>query len=63
MLPEDLSAAFELAQAMFQEQITPDEYLRHVNQDVVSAVARASAEIVMTRRESLLQYARPSSGG
>lgn len=63
MLPEDLSAAFELAQAMFQEQITPDEYLRHLNQDVVAAVARASAEIVMTRRESLLQYARSGSGG
>jgi hypothetical protein len=58
MLPEDLSAAYDLAQAMVKEQITADEYLRHLNPDVVSAVARASAEIVLTRRESLLQYAK-----
>lgn len=57
--PEERLAAFELATHMFAGEISADEFLRRMDQGLVSSVARASAEIVLTRRERLLRYAKP----
>jgi hypothetical protein len=58
--PEERMAAFEVASQMFAGELTADEFLQRMDQGIVGAVARASAEIVLTRRELLLKYARLS---
>lgn len=47
-----------LAQAMFDGKLPPEEFLRAVDPFVVSAIAKASAEMVFSRREELLRYVR-----
>jgi hypothetical protein len=60
LTPEGRMAAFDLARGMFDGRISADEFLRRMDPGVVSSVARASAEIVHTRREQLMGYAKPS---
>jgi len=58
--PAELSSSFGWARRMFAGEITADEFLRRIDQGVVSTVATASAEIVLIRRDQLLRYATPS---
>lgn len=55
--PEEIRQALALSQEMFAGRLPPGDFLRRLNQEVVSAVARASAEMVTTRRKQLLRYA------
>jgi hypothetical protein len=55
--PNEIEAALALSREMFAGRLSPAGFLRSLNPGVVSAVARASAEMVSTRREQLLRYA------
>lgn len=54
--PAEIEQALALSQEMFAGRLPAGEFLRRLNPQVVSAVARASAEMVSTRREPLLRY-------
>lgn len=56
--PEEIEQALALSREMFAGRLPPGEFLRRLNPGVVSAVARASAEMVSTRRGQLLRYAQ-----
>ena len=56
--PEEIEQALALSREMFAGRLPPGEFLRRLNPGVVSAVARASAEMVSTRRDQLLRYAQ-----
>jgi hypothetical protein len=55
--PEEVEHALALSQEMFAGRLPPGKFLKLLNREVVSAVARASAEMATTRREQLLRYA------
>jgi hypothetical protein len=55
--PEEIEQALALSREMFAGRLPAGDFLRRLNPVVVSAVARASAEMVSTRREQLLRYA------
>ncbi len=52
--PAEFERSLKLTREMCAGRITPHEYLKQLNHPVVSAVARASAAMVLTRREKLL---------
>jgi hypothetical protein len=54
--PEEIEHALALSQEMFAGRLPPGDFLRSLNLEVVAAVARASAEMVTTRRKQLLRY-------
>jgi hypothetical protein len=54
--PDTLTAYRSLANGMFADDITADEFLAQINCPTLYAIARACAEMVPTRREKLLQY-------
>jgi hypothetical protein len=58
--PEEIEYGLALSRQMFAGELSASDFLRRLNPDVVSAVARASAEMVFTRREQLLRYAQSS---
>lgn len=47
-------------QALFAGELNPHEFLKRLDRGIVAAVAHASAAMVPTRREALLQYDRLS---
>jgi hypothetical protein len=56
--PDEFKHAFDAAQEMFVGRISPAEFLRQLNPQVVSAVAQASAAMATTRSQSLQKYSR-----
>jgi len=54
--PAGLEQPLEQARAMFDGRVEPAEFLKTVDRSVVSAIARAAAEIVVTRRQALLSW-------
>lgn len=56
--PIAISGLLQQARQMFAGRATPAEFLAQVEPTVRSAIARACAEMVFTRRELLLEYAQ-----
>ncbi|NJO03391.1 MAG: hypothetical protein HC880_18415, partial [Bacteroidia bacterium] len=46
----------QLAQEMFAHQISEETFLSQVDKEIVSAIARACAEVALTRRDRLKKY-------
>ncbi|MBN2535469.1 MAG: hypothetical protein JXB88_21500 [Spirochaetales bacterium] len=57
MEPAKITQFLHDAKDMFAGNIDAREFINKIDKPVVSAIARASAEMVVTRREELLQYA------
>jgi len=53
---EEQDQLFELTKTVFNGELSADEYLKKVPSQLLSTIARASAELVITRREKLLAY-------
>jgi hypothetical protein len=54
--PGGLDRPLERARAMFDGQLAPVEFLEVMERSVVLAIARAAAEVVVTRRQALLRW-------
>lgn len=57
--PAGTERALRLARDMFAGRLFPETFLQSVDAPVIRAVARATAEMVPTRRDKLLEYASP----
>ena len=42
-----------IAKTMFRDEISPQEFVNRIDKNIVSAIARASAEIALTRKKAL----------
>lgn len=58
--PDEFNRAFNAAQEMFACRISSAEFLRQLNPQMVSAVARASALLATTRSQALQKYSQPT---
>ena len=56
--PEKISLLLRRAQDFFSHQITAEDYLKEIDQNVVQAIARAGSIMVYTRRQALLRFAQ-----
>ena len=56
--PEEIHSSISLARQMFSGKLSYHEFLARMNPQVVRPIARACAEMVFTRREQLLRFAR-----
>jgi hypothetical protein len=57
--PVKIKQFLDDAKDMFDGKLSAQEFLDKVDKPVVSAIAKASASMVVTRREELLQYTLP----
>lgn len=60
--PDKIESALQLSQEMFAGRLSHAEFLRRLDPSLVAPIARASAAIVSTRREKLLQFAPHEPG-
>lgn len=54
----DILRLLRLAKRMFSNEMSPSEFLRSIDQPIVSAIAEACAHMVLTRREKLFEFIR-----
>jgi hypothetical protein len=54
----EINRLIELAQKMFDNELHPYQFLREINPPVLAAIADACAQMVITRREKLHEFAR-----
>jgi len=57
--PEKQTRFLSLAKDMFLGKLHPEDFLTQIDHEVVAAVARASAAMVVSRREELLKFDQP----
>jgi hypothetical protein len=51
---------FIFAKALFEKRLKAHEFLAKIDRPVVAVIAQASAAMVTTRREKLLEYTKTS---
>lgn len=56
LTPEAMEKSLEISQDYFKGNIKPEEYLEKMDRPTVSAIARASASMVLLRRDKLIKY-------
>ena len=54
----EINRLLELAQHMFMNDLKPEQFLREIDHPVVAAISKASAQMIATRREKLIEFAR-----
>jgi hypothetical protein len=55
--PEEIHRLTRLAKEMFEGRLNPEQFLAQIDRPTLCSIARASAEMVITRRKELLRYA------
>ena len=56
LTPEGIDKALGIAQEYFSGNIKPEEFLDQLDKPMVSAIARASASMVLMRRDKLIKF-------
>ena len=56
LTPAAMEKALEISQDYFTGKIKPEEFLEKMDKPVVSAIARASASMVLMRRDKLIKF-------
>ena len=56
LTPEGIDKALGIAQEYFSGNIKPEEFLDQMDKPMVSAIARASASMVLMRRDKLIKF-------
>jgi len=56
LTPEAMEKGLEISQDYFKGNIKPEEYLEKMDKPTVSAIARASASMVLLRRDKLIKF-------
>jgi hypothetical protein len=59
LTPEGIDKALGIAQEYFSGNIEPEEFLDQMDKPMVSAIARASASMVLMRRDKLIKFGSP----
>jgi hypothetical protein len=56
LTPAGMEKALEISQDYFAGKIKPEEFLDNMDKPMVSAIARASASMVLIRRDKLIKF-------
>jgi hypothetical protein len=56
LTPEAMEKAFEISQDYFSGKMKPEEFLDKMDKPMVSSIARASASMVLLRRDKLIKF-------
>ena len=60
LTPEGIDKALGIAQEYFSGNIKPEAFLDQMDKPMVSAIARASASMVLMRRDKLIKFGSPN---
>ena len=56
LTPEKMEEAMGNSSEYFSGKLTPEEYLEKLDKNMVTAIAHASASMVLLRRDKLMKY-------
>jgi hypothetical protein len=56
LTPQQMEKAFTITLDFFSSKLKPEDFLEQMDQPVVAAIARASASLVLMRRDKLIKY-------
>jgi len=54
--PSKMDQSFEMSQEFFSGKIKPEEFLDQMDKPLITAIAKASASMVLMRRDKLIKY-------
>ena len=59
LTPSQMEKAFTISLDFFSNKLNPESFLEQMDQPTVAAIARASASMVLMRRDKLIKYGSP----